>query len=215
MTTERPDTGPEDTGPEGAGPEGAGPPHPGPPGVVVRTARPGDAPAIARLEGLSASTRRALDRDLRRAAAVDADLVALIAEPGTDHLDARAADDDRAPRGAETPATGHLDARVAGPAAAVGAALGQVLVDEGHVLDLAVEPALRGRGIGRLLLDRLLAELTQRGARAHTLEVRPGNLAALAVYRAAGFAVEGRRPRYYPDGDDALLLWRREQERRV
>ncbi|MFP4150133.1 MAG: ribosomal protein S18-alanine N-acetyltransferase, partial [Nitriliruptoraceae bacterium] len=117
---------------------------------------------------------------------------------------------ERAPR--------HLDARPAAtptPAPApviVGAALGQVLVDEGHVLDLAVAPAVRGHGLGRRLLTALLDELAARGAVAHTLEVRPSNLAALALYRGSGFVVEGRRRRYYPDGEDALLLWRRGEE---
>lgn len=158
--------------------------------VTVRAARPVDAPALSRLEGLSTSTRRALTRDLARANGPQAEVVVLVAEAGPHHLDASSV-------------------------AVVGAALGQVLVDEGHVLDLAVDPAHRGAGIGRTLLAALLQQLTGRGATAHTLEVRPTNLEALGLYRAAGFAVEGRRPRYYPDGEDALLLWRRDEEGRT
>lgn len=94
----------------------------------------------------------------------------------------------------------------------LGAALGLLQLDEGHVVDLAVAPSVRGRGIGRRLLGALAEELRTRGARAITLEVRAGNLGALALYRGAGFVVEGRRPRYYPDGEDALLLWQRDPE---
>jgi [ribosomal protein S18]-alanine N-acetyltransferase len=92
----------------------------------------------------------------------------------------------------------------------VGAALGLLQADDGHVVDLAVAPRVRRRGVGRRLLSALTAELRTRGARAITLEVRAGNLSALSLYRGAGFMVEGRRPRYYPDGEDALLLWQRE-----
>jgi [ribosomal protein S18]-alanine N-acetyltransferase len=91
-----------------------------------------------------------------------------------------------------------------------GAALGLLQVDDGHVIDLAVAPRMRRRGVGRRLLSALTAELRSRGARGITLEVRAGNLGALALYRGAGFVVEGRRLRYYPDGEDALLLWQRE-----
>jgi [ribosomal protein S18]-alanine N-acetyltransferase len=91
----------------------------------------------------------------------------------------------------------------------LGAALGLLQVDDGHVVDLAVAPRIRRRGVGRQLLRALTAELRIRGARAITLEVRAGNLGALSLYRGAGFVVEGRRPRYYPDGEDALLLWQR------
>ncbi|MFU8841904.1 MAG: GNAT family N-acetyltransferase [Nitriliruptoraceae bacterium] len=149
--------------------------------VRIRPARVADAAAITRLDGLSASTLRALPRDLERAVPADAEVVVLVAVDGPDHL---------------------------------GAAIGQVLLDEGHVIDLAVAPTARGQGIGRRLLEELLAGLRARGAVAHTLEVRPGNRAALGLYRASGFVVEGRRPRYYPDGEDALLLWRRDEERR-
>ncbi len=92
----------------------------------------------------------------------------------------------------------------------LGAALGLLQMEDGHVVDLAVAPAVRRRGVGGRLLSALTAELRSRGARAITLEVRAGNLGALSLYRGAGFVVEGRRPRYYPDGEDALLLWQRD-----
>ena len=84
----------------------------------------------------------------------------------------------------------------------VGAAIGLLQHDEGHVLDLAVDPGHRRLGIGTALLRALVDALLARGARAVTLEVRAGNLGAQALYRAEGFTVEGRRPGYYLGGGD-------------
>jgi ribosomal-protein-alanine acetyltransferase len=92
----------------------------------------------------------------------------------------------------------------------VGFAMGLVQLDEAHVLDLAVATSHRRHGVGTVLLQALLEQVRTRGAGAVTLEVRRSNDAALALYRRVGFAVEGERPRYYPDGEDALLMWRRD-----
>ena len=71
-----------------------------------------------------------------------------------------------------------------------------VVLDEMHILNLAVHPDHRRRSIAR----QLLAELAW-------LEVRPSNRAALALYESFGFKEVGRRPRYYDDTqEDALLL---------
>jgi ribosomal-protein-alanine N-acetyltransferase len=80
-------------------------------------------------------------------------------------------------------------------------------VDEAHVIRLAVEASQRRGGVGRALLDALLAWARERAAGAVVLEVRDSNAPAQALYAAAGFVADGRRPRYYPDGEDALL-WR-------
>jgi len=77
-----------------------------------------------------------------------------------------------------------------------------------HVMTIAVAPAQRGRGIGRALLDSLVAEADRVGL-AVTLEVRASNLVARRLYGRAGFDEAGVRPKYYPDGEDAVLLWRR------
>lgn len=77
-----------------------------------------------------------------------------------------------------------------------------------HLMDVAVELHLRGRGLGGLLLDDFLAAALPRGADL-TLEVRPSNAAALALYKKRGFQVIGIRPRYYSDsGEDALVMTR-------
>lgn len=175
-------------------------PVPGPAsGVVVRTATAADAAAVERLAGLSASTRRSLARDL------DRDLDRDLARAGAGGGDAPLALVAVGPPGAAASAVSVGSATA--DSTVVGAALGLLQHDEGHVLDLAVAPAWRRRGVGTDLLRALLAALLARGARAVTLEVRAGNLGAQALYRAAGFTVEGRRPGYYPDGEEALLLW--------
>ena len=80
---------------------------------------------------------------------------------------------------------------------------------ESHLLNIAVRPESRGRGIGRALV----LECIRRGARAGSgwihLEVRAGNEEAQALYRKLGFEFMGIRKKYYTDtGEDALLLSR-------
>jgi ribosomal-protein-alanine N-acetyltransferase len=78
--------------------------------------------------------------------------------------------------------------------------------DELHVLSLGVDPPRRRAGIASALLEAVLSEGAAAGARLAHLEVRAGNAEALAFYARFGFQVLGRRRRYYPDGEDALLL---------
>jgi len=79
---------------------------------------------------------------------------------------------------------------------------------EGHVMNLAVRPDARRAGLGAALLSALLGDALHRGIDRLTLEVRPSNASALALYAAAGFVEEGRRHGYYSDsGEDALVLW--------
>ncbi|USZ69556.1 ribosomal protein S18-alanine N-acetyltransferase [Halorussus salilacus] len=76
----------------------------------------------------------------------------------------------------------------------------------GHVKDIAVHPECRGRGVGRTLLDSALTALEGRGARSVKLEVRAGNDPALALYEEFGFEHLRTVPRYYDDGEDALIM---------
>ena len=78
--------------------------------------------------------------------------------------------------------------------------------DIGHIKDLAVRPDARGAGIGRRLLREALLGLSMSGAAVAKLEVREGNDAARSLYRDEGFEPTRRVPRYYGDGEDALLL---------
>lgn len=89
-----------------------------------------------------------------------------------------------------------------------GMAMLRVAGDEAEILTLAVRPAARRRGIGRGLLAAALQAAAEAGAARLLLEVAEANPAARSLYAAAGFAPVGRRPRYYPDGGDALLLAR-------
>jgi ribosomal-protein-alanine N-acetyltransferase len=91
--------------------------------------------------------------------------------------------------------------------AIVGMASARLLVDEAHVIRLAVDETARRQRIGRALLDGLVDWARARDASGVLLEVRASNAAAQALYVAAGFVADGRRPGYYPDGEDALL-WR-------
>jgi ribosomal-protein-alanine acetyltransferase len=102
-------------------------------------------------------------------------------------------------------AASRSDAR-AGAGALVGFASARLLVDEVHVFRLAVDPALRRRGTGRTLLDAIVGWARESGAAGVVLEVRADNVAAQQLYASAGFIQDGRRPRYYPDDEDALLL---------
>jgi [ribosomal protein S18]-alanine N-acetyltransferase len=80
-------------------------------------------------------------------------------------------------------------------------------VGEAHMMNLAVARAWSGRGIGRSLCQALLAEAQRRGVAGYTLEVRVANEGARALYRGLGLTESGIRPRYYPDGEDAVIMW--------
>ena len=95
--------------------------------------------------------------------------------------------------------------------APTGFILARDLGGEVEILSLGVLPAWRRRGIGRALLDAVVAEAPRRRAGSLVLEVATENAAARELYAACGFAQVGRRPRYYrrPDGRaDALILRR-------
>ena len=78
--------------------------------------------------------------------------------------------------------------------------------DVWHLMNVAVAPELRRRGIATMLMQRLF-EHAGEDAR-FTLEVRTSNDEAIAMYRRFGFRPAGRRRRYYHDnGEDALIMW--------
>jgi [ribosomal protein S18]-alanine N-acetyltransferase len=90
--------------------------------------------------------------------------------------------------------------------AVIGYVCPMLLLDEGHILDVAVRKDYRGHGIGRLLVAHVLGEGRERGAAFVSLEVRPSNSAAIALYAGMGFVETGRRKRYYENGEDAILM---------
>ena len=91
-----------------------------------------------------------------------------------------------------------------------------VVADEMHILNLAVHPQYRRRGLARRLLSLAMTQARELGAQVAWLEVRPSNDPALSLYHSFGFQEVGRRPRYYEDTqEDALLLtyyWEEEEE---
>ena len=128
---------------------------------------------------------RALGRaDVRRVAAIEREVfgdpwserafLELLQEP---HIRAYALDDE--------------------PGRLVGYAVASVAADEGEILNLAVAPDARHRGLGRMLLDTLLDMFRREGVSAVHLEVRESNAAAIALYRRAGFHAAGMRRGYY------------------
>lgn len=81
------------------------------------------------------------------------------------------------------------------------------VLDEAELANLAVAPAERGKGLGRLLLDAMLVDARQRGIADVYLEVRRSNVAAMKLYRSRGFEQVGMRKGYYRTPvEDALIL---------
>ena len=89
----------------------------------------------------------------------------------------------------------------------VGYAVAWFIVDEIHIGNIAVHPERQGEGFGTFLMEHVLSEGRRRGMAFATLEVRPSNEAALALYRAFGFRKVAVRKNYYRDDrEDALVL---------
>lgn len=91
-------------------------------------------------------------------------------------------------------------------------AIAWVIAGEQEVLAIATDPAHRRQGLAGHLLEDLLAEGRARGATECFLEVRAGNQAAIALYRAHGFDLHDVRARYYDDGEDAWIMVRRARQ---
>lgn len=81
------------------------------------------------------------------------------------------------------------------------------ILDELHILNVAVDPSFRRQGVGRALMDSVKSEMSRLGCRAATLEVRESNTAAVRLYEKAGFSLAGVRPHYYMDKENALIYW--------
>ncbi len=82
-------------------------------------------------------------------------------------------------------------------------------VDAWHVMNIAVSPDFRRRGIATALLERLFELTDDRHRRGYTLEVRVSNDGAIRLYERLGFTARGIRRGYYTDNrEDALIMWR-------
>ena len=82
-------------------------------------------------------------------------------------------------------------------------------VDAWHVMNVAVEPSQRRRGIAQNLLERLFELTANDSRRGYTLEVRVSNENAIRLYERLGFEARGLRRGYYTDNrEDALIMWK-------
>lgn len=83
----------------------------------------------------------------------------------------------------------------------------QTVMDETDMMNVAVHPDARRKGIAEKLIDALVDRLKERGSRCLTLEVRASNQTAIALYRKLSFEQVGRRPNYYRNPkEDALIM---------
>lgn len=83
-----------------------------------------------------------------------------------------------------------------------------LVLDEGHISNVAVDPDWHRRGIGTQVVAAMIRGAVAAGSTAMTLEVRVSNTAARQLYQRFGFAPAGLRRRYYSDnGEDALIMW--------
>jgi ribosomal-protein-alanine N-acetyltransferase len=87
-----------------------------------------------------------------------------------------------------------------------GIILVRVAADEAEILTLAVDPGAQRGGIGTVLLREATNRAAVMGARTVFLEVSVANIAARQLYTGSGFVQAGRRPHYYSDNSDALVL---------
>ena len=91
----------------------------------------------------------------------------------------------------------------------VGYMINSRYVDAWHVMNVAVDPGHRRRGIATTLLERLFELTRDDERRGYTLEVRVSNVGAIALYEGFGFRPKGVRRGYYTDNrEDALIMWR-------
>ena len=88
-------------------------------------------------------------------------------------------------------------------------AFSSIVAGEAHILNLSVDPAYQGQGVGSLLLRHLIADAGLQEAAQIFLEVRESNQAAIQMYLNHDFNEIGRRHNYYPTSsgrEDALIL---------
>jgi len=83
------------------------------------------------------------------------------------------------------------------------------ILDEGHIVNVAVHPDFRHQGLGQVLVTHLMTACQAMGCTDMTLEARESNKAALALYYKMGFESAGIRPRYYDNHENAIIMWKK------
>lgn len=87
-----------------------------------------------------------------------------------------------------------------------------LILDEMQILNVAVHPDWRRRGVGRALMEEVLAEAREKGVRSVILEVRDGNANAVQLYSSLGFQRSGVRRDYYGQGRDGIVMTLRAED---
>lgn len=83
-----------------------------------------------------------------------------------------------------------------------------LVIDEGHITNVAVHPDFRGMHLGESLMRTAMLNCLARGMKRMTLEVRVTNIVAQNLYEKLGFVSVGKRRGYYTDNnEDALIMW--------
>ncbi len=80
-------------------------------------------------------------------------------------------------------------------------------IDEAHITNIAVNEDQRRQGVGRKMMNHLLEQAKDEGLWCSTLEVRASNDPAINLYTSLGYAETARRKGYYPDREDAIVMW--------
>ena len=80
------------------------------------------------------------------------------------------------------------------------------VIDEAHIMNVAILPPYQGQGLGKIMMRHLLDNVPTDTV-GITLEVRDGNKRAIALYEGCGFVLAGKRPGYYMDKEDARIYW--------
>ena len=88
----------------------------------------------------------------------------------------------------------------------------QTVLGETDMMNVAVSPDFRRRGIAERLITELVERLREKGSHCLTLEVRASNAPAIALYEKLGFSQVGRRPKYYRNPREDALILRKEWE---
>ena len=90
----------------------------------------------------------------------------------------------------------------------LGFAIYSPIIPESHLLNIAIDPAYQGKGLGDKLLQQIILQNRTIGVKTISLEVRVSNLPAINLYEKRGFHKDAIRPDYYSGSpkEDALLM---------
>lgn len=89
-----------------------------------------------------------------------------------------------------------------------------LILDEGHITNIAIKKAFQGQGLGYLLTAKLLVEIKRKGIHKITLEVRKSNTKARSLYKKLGFVEAGERKNYYSQPtEDGIIMWYQQETR--